>query len=230
MNNSNLNINKSFDAEILTASNTPSIYENMKENINNSYNEDLTIIDAIFSTSDPVEKDNKLKEFLISLCKEKQKLKLEIAYLKYDSSFAEKKDLLEMEKRITANITKDIKDNTTSIQKIESRVTTLEQSPPPILNNSSSELAKAVPKVKIQKDDFKEKLRTVLTKQPMTMNAICDSLYKYYDIYIHRNSKDSFITIHTLRNYLYELQNSKFICIALTNKEKKPSRHNPLLI
>lgn len=69
MNNSNLNINNSFDlnAETLTASNTPSIYENMKEKINNSYNEDLTTIDAIFSTSNPVEKDNKLKEFLISL-------------------------------------------------------------------------------------------------------------------------------------------------------------------
>ena len=120
--NNTLNINNSFDlnAETLTASNTPSIYEKMKEKINNSYNEYLTTIYAIYSTSDPVEKDNKLKEFLISLCKENHKLKHQIAYLKYDRSFAEKKDLLEMEKRITDTITKDIKDNTTSIQKMNS--------------------------------------------------------------------------------------------------------------
>lgn len=118
-----------------------------------------------------------------------------------------------MEKRITDTITKDIKDNTTSLQNLKSRVTTLEQSPPSILNNSSSELAKVVPKVKITKDDFKEKLRTVLTKQPMTMNAICDSLYKNYNIYINRYSKDSFITIQTLINYQNELKNSKSICM-----------------
>lgn len=226
MNYSNININNSFDptAETLTASNNPSTYEKLKENINNSYNEDLKTIDNIFSTSDPVEKDNKLKEFLISLCKEKQKLKLEINYLRYDkcSNFAEKKDLIDIKKSLT--------DTDTKVKDIKSRVTTLEQSQPPIFNNSSSELAKAVPKVKIHKDDFKEKLRTVINKQPMTLNAICDSLYKNYNIYIHRNSKESVITIHTLRNYLYELQHSKFICIALTNKEKKPIHHNPLLI